>query len=67
MTLSMSFMDIFVLIMMEYMNVFWEKFNKSLGIPCTRRDTKKCIPLACREDERGAVRGHEDVTFVEIW
>ncbi len=35
---------------------FWEKVNKSLGVPYTRRDKKKSIPLACREDERGAVR-----------
>ncbi len=45
---------------------FWEKVNTSLDVPCTRRDTKKCIPLARREDKRGAVRGHEKVTFVEI-
>ncbi len=30
-----------------------------------RAETKKCIPLTCREDERGAVWGHENVTFVE--
>ncbi len=41
-------------------HVFWEKVNKSLGVPCTRRDTKKCIPLAYREDERRAVRCQEN-------
>ncbi len=63
----MFFMGKLVLIVMEEMNVFWEKANKSLDVPCTRRDTKKCIPLAYREDKRGAVRGHENVMFVEKW
>ncbi len=27
------------------------------------RDTEKYFPLTCREDERGAVWGHENATF----
>ncbi len=42
---------------------FWEKVNRSLGVPCTEQRHREVPPLTFREDERGAVRGHENVTF----